>query len=211
MARKDNPDLESKKAEIISAYTEIVTSVRSVGLYPMVKRGIDLTLCALSVPIVLVAFLPYIIYRIMSGYSAFIDQDVFCGRRGKKIGVFSFSAQPLSKSSDAFDVVPSIYFSIYKELPKIYSVFIGDMSWVGPRLVGLNEHRYWEIAFPYSALRASVRPGVVGLAMVNANVVGSTLSFDEIADDLEYVKSMSLSLDSKILYSCAKMKSGCAK
>lgn len=80
------------------------------------------------------------------------------------------------------------------ELPELWSVFVGDMSLVGPRPLpadsplNIGDH---------GAERLSVRPGLTGWAQVNGNTL---LTADQkLALDLWYVRRRSIRLDFTIL------------
>ena len=80
------------------------------------------------------------------------------------------------------------------ELPQLWNVFLGDMSFVGPRPLLV---RYLERYNSEQARRHDVRPGITGWAQVNGR---NSLSWDEkFALDLWYVDNWSLWLDFKIL------------
>jgi lipopolysaccharide/colanic/teichoic acid biosynthesis glycosyltransferase len=80
------------------------------------------------------------------------------------------------------------------ELPQLWNVLIGDMSFVGPRPLLV---RYLERYSPEQARRHDVRPGISGWAQVNGR---NTLTWDEkFTLDLWYVDNWSLWLDFKIL------------
>ncbi len=78
------------------------------------------------------------------------------------------------------------------EIPQLWSVFLGRMSLVGPRPergVFLDE---------YPQIRLSVKPGLTGLAQVNARF--NLDRKEKIKYDLYYVQNPSLALDLKILF-----------
>jgi lipopolysaccharide/colanic/teichoic acid biosynthesis glycosyltransferase len=80
------------------------------------------------------------------------------------------------------------------ELPELWNVLRGDMSLVGPRPL-LTEYlpRYTRRQFR----RHEVLPGLTGLAQVNGR---NAISWDEKFDhDVQYVDTLSLGLDLKIL------------
>lgn len=80
------------------------------------------------------------------------------------------------------------------ELPQLWNVLRGDMSFVGPRPLLV---RYLERYSPEQARRHDVRPGITGWAQVNGR---NALTWDEkFKLDLWYVDNWSLLLDFKIL------------
>jgi lipopolysaccharide/colanic/teichoic acid biosynthesis glycosyltransferase len=91
------------------------------------------------------------------------------------------------------------------ELPQLWNVFIGDMSFVGPRPHALGSTAegalFWEAVPGYWA-RHAMKPGLTGLAQVRG-YRGATHCRDDIekrvAADLEYINSWSFWLDVKIL------------
>ncbi|MFL6577523.1 MAG: undecaprenyl-phosphate glucose phosphotransferase [Povalibacter sp.] len=89
------------------------------------------------------------------------------------------------------------------ELPQIFNVLFGTMSFVGPRphAVAHNE-QYRKIISGYM-LRHKVRPGITGWAQVHG-FRGETDTLDKMEQrvrfDLEYLRHWSLWLDAKILF-----------
>ena len=80
------------------------------------------------------------------------------------------------------------------ELPQLWNVFVGDMSFVGPRPLLV---RYLERYSPEQARRHDVLPGITGWAQVNGR---NALTWDEkFRLDLWYVDNWNLWLDFKIL------------
>ena len=80
------------------------------------------------------------------------------------------------------------------ELPSLWNVLRGDMSFVGPRPLLVA---YLDRYTPRQARRHEVRPGITGLAQARGR---NALSWDErFALDVEYVDSRSLALDARIL------------
>ncbi len=80
------------------------------------------------------------------------------------------------------------------ELPQLYNIMIGQMSFIGPRPL-LEE--YLGAYSSEQLKRHSVKPGITGWAQVNGR---NQLNLDEKVDyDLEYVNSISLRMDLKIL------------
>ncbi len=87
------------------------------------------------------------------------------------------------------------------ELPQIFNVFKGDMSFVGPR----PERPYFveqlSKEIPYFKFRHSVKPGITGWAQVRY-AYGASIedSIEKLQYDLYYVKNHSMFLDIMILF-----------
>ncbi|PWC05011.1 sugar transferase [Agromyces badenianii] len=81
------------------------------------------------------------------------------------------------------------------ELPELWNVLRGEMSFVGPRPLLMS---YLGRYSPEQARRHEVRPGITGLAQVSGrNAVGWDDRFEL---DVEYVDRRSLMLDAHILW-----------
>lgn len=81
------------------------------------------------------------------------------------------------------------------ELPQLWNVLVGDMSLVGPRpLVPHMLEPYPDVR----SLRCRVRPGITGLWQVNDRA-NNTHVFAMLPYDAEYVRSVNLWLDARIL------------
>ncbi|WP_315107601.1 sugar transferase [uncultured Microbacterium sp.] len=80
------------------------------------------------------------------------------------------------------------------ELPSLWNVFRGDMSFVGPRPLLVE---YLGRYTPEQARRHDVRPGVTGLAQVSGR---NTVAWeDRFRLDVDYVDRRSLALDARVL------------
>lgn len=85
------------------------------------------------------------------------------------------------------------------ELPQLFNVLKGDMSFIGPRPL-LCE--YLELYTPYQMRRHEVLPGISGLAQVNGR---NAITWEEKFDyDVYYVDHMSFWLDLRILFKTIK-------
>jgi sugar transferase (PEP-CTERM system associated) len=92
------------------------------------------------------------------------------------------------------------------ELPQLWNVLRGDMSFVGPRPERPHFVEKLRKVIPYYDERHAVRPGITGWAQVKFPY-GSTLEDAEgkLEYDLFYVKHMSLLLDVAIVLETAKV------
>ena len=92
------------------------------------------------------------------------------------------------------------------EVPQLWNVLRGDMSFVGPRPERPHFVHQLREVIPYYDERHSVRPGITGWAQVKFPY-GSTLedAEEKLEYDLYYVKHMSLLLDVAIVLETVKV------
>ena len=170
-----------------------------------IKRILDfcIALCALSIlwPILLV--ITMFLHFANKGASAFFTQE----RPGKDAKIFKVvkyktmtderdadgkllpDAQRLTKIGK---IVRSLSID---ELPQLFNVLKGDMSFVGPRPLLV---KYLPLYSKEQMRRHDVRPGITGWAQVNGrNAITHTKKFEY---DVWYVDNISFLLDIKILF-----------
>lgn len=81
------------------------------------------------------------------------------------------------------------------ELPEIFNILKGDMSFVGPRPLAVSYLNYYTQEEHH---RHDVRPGLTGLAQINGR---NGLSWeDKFRYDLQYIEQLSFVNDVKILF-----------
>ncbi|MBI2174595.1 MAG: sugar transferase [Candidatus Omnitrophica bacterium] len=90
------------------------------------------------------------------------------------------------------------------EMPQIFSIWKGDMSWVGPRALPINEVQIKETngyipddAIPGFDQRCGVRPGLTGMAQIYAP--RDVPRKHKFRYDLIYVQNQSFRLDLKLI------------
>jgi len=86
------------------------------------------------------------------------------------------------------------------ELPQVWNVLVGDMSFIGPRPERPTFVKRFEQTIPRYLERLAVAPGITGLAQVEG---GYDASEDDVrvklSHDLAYIENRSLPLDLEIL------------
>jgi lipopolysaccharide/colanic/teichoic acid biosynthesis glycosyltransferase len=92
------------------------------------------------------------------------------------------------------------------ELPQVFNVIRGDMSFVGPRPERPFFVDQLSKQIPYYSLRHSAKPGITGWAQVRYSY-GATIddAVEKLQYDLYYVKNHSLFLDLMILLSTVEV------
>jgi lipopolysaccharide/colanic/teichoic acid biosynthesis glycosyltransferase len=82
------------------------------------------------------------------------------------------------------------------ELPELISIAQGNMSFVGPRALELDEHRSLEELMPGFERRLQIRPGLTGLAPIYDK---SDDPYEKYKYDIEYLQRLSPLLDARLL------------
>jgi len=179
------------------------------------KRGLDLGLCLLlGPPAALVVALAGLAVWIESPGSPFYRQ-VRLGQHGRSFRMWKLrtmvpNAAAMEKDLAHLNELPWPDFKITRdpritrvgrflrrtsldELPQIWNVLWGDMSWVGPRPTnfGLADYQLWHTE------RLTVPPGITGLWQI---LERAQCDFDRrLRLDLAYVRGWRLGLDLAIL------------
>ena len=135
------------------------------------------------------------------------------GLNGEEILVYKFRsmtvcedgpvvAQATEKDSRVTPLGAFLRRTSLDELPQIFNVLEGKMSFVGPRPHAVAHNEEYRKLINGYMIRHKVRPGITGWAQVNG-LRGETSTIDKMQKrvqyDLEYLKNWSLWLDLKIL------------
>ena len=158
-----------------------------------------LTLLLFTFPLFILLLL---LLRKHNGGSAFFHQ-VRPGKHGQFFSIYKFKTMRDTRDTDGqllpdHQRITTIGRIVRKlsldELPQLWNVLKGEMSFVGPRPL-LPE--YLPLYSPEQFQRHAVSPGITGWAQVNGR---NKLSWKEKFDlDLYYVQHQSFALDLKIL------------
>lgn len=176
----------------------------------VVKRIFDIMLSSALViimsPILLAT---YLLVKIKLGSPAIFRQER-PGRYGRIFTMYKFRSMTDARDKSGVLLPDEIRLTSFgkflrktslDELPELFNILKGDMSFVGPRPLLV---RYLERYSPEQARRHEVKPGLTGWAQVNGR---NAISWEEkFKLDVWYVDHWSLWLDLKILcMTCGKV------
>jgi lipopolysaccharide/colanic/teichoic acid biosynthesis glycosyltransferase len=173
--------------------------------YVRIKRIIDL-IFALPAAIVALPFLLAlaVVIRIESHGAPIFSQQRM-GFRGKPFTLYKLRTMKHGEIGDHFtshnDIRITRLGAVLRryridELPQIWNIIRGDMSWIGPRPEALELAETYEENIPFYVYRHAVRPGISGWAAVHqGNVAQVDAATVKLQYDFFYIKYCSLWLD----------------
>lgn len=92
------------------------------------------------------------------------------------------------------------------ELPQLWNVIKGDMSFIGPRAEWDKLCKEYEEQIPFYNIRHSVKPGLTGWAQVRYPYgMGVEDALEKLRYDLYYIKHQNLAFDIMILFQTVKI------
>ncbi|MET0375629.1 MAG: sugar transferase [Rhizorhabdus sp.] len=82
------------------------------------------------------------------------------------------------------------------ELPQIFNIIAGQMSWIGPRPEAVSLSQWYENEIPFYLYRHIVRPGITGWAQVHQGHVTDLHAINyKLQYDFYYIKNFSVWID----------------
>ncbi|MGP1485118.1 MAG: undecaprenyl phosphate N,N'-diacetylbacillosamine 1-phosphate transferase [Campylobacter sp.] len=154
----------------------------------------------------LVATSPFMILTAILIYLKISREVIFRQQRpglnGKIFTIYKFKTMSDERGSDGELLADEIRLGRFgklirslslDELPQLFNVLKGDMSFIGPRPLLVE---YLPLYTPDQARRHDLRPGITGLAQVNGR--NSITWAQKFEFDVEYVDNLSFALDVKI-------------
>jgi lipopolysaccharide/colanic/teichoic acid biosynthesis glycosyltransferase len=183
--------------------------------YQIAKRVMDIALCLLILPLALPLLVIIAILVYVDSPGPVIFTQLRTGKGGRRFPMYKFrtmvpNAEELKAKYAHLNELSPPDFKITNdprvtrvgrilrktsldELPQLYNILEGTMSWVGPRPTSFSADTYhlWHTE------RLEVQPGLTGLWQVSGR---SDVDFDErLRLDIEYIERQSLWFDIRIL------------
>ncbi len=198
-------------------YEEIIEDLNQSLIVRYTKRLFDILFASLLCPILLLLTLIISVFiKLDSEGPVFFKQERI-GQGGKVYKIIKFRTmyrdadidRPRFTEKDDPRITPvgRILRRFHlDELPQVWNVLKGDMSFIGPRPEQAKIVREFEKEIPFYNYRHLVKPGITGWAQVNQGyAVGLIETIEKLEYDLYYVKNLSIWLDIVIVIKTIKM------
>lgn len=181
-------------------------SVLPSNLYLRMKRAVDLLLALILLPFVIFLILiAAIAIKLDSPGPVFFAQQ----RMGFRARIFTIyklrsmredqsDGSRFTKAGDPRITRVGHFLRKYRidELPQIWNILRGEMSWLGPRPEAVELADWYSTEIPFYIYRHAVRPGISGWAQVNqGNVAEVDAATLKLQYDFYYIKNFSPLLD----------------
>lgn len=210
-------DIMIKSASEIHLFDTSLLLSRNMGLtvdQRLLKRALDivlsLILIVLTAPIMLIVAL---LVKLYDGGPVFFKQDRLT-RNKKVFKVIKFRSMRVQnenaeyvmtrKNDDRITPVGKILRNIhFDELPQLFNILKGDMSFVGPRPECPHLAEEYRQIVPEFDYRLKVKAGLTGFAQVYGKY--NTAPYDKLKLDLTYIQNYSFWLDLKLILLTVKV------
>lgn len=181
-------------------------SVLPSNLYLKMKRALDLALALLLLPFVgLIILVAAIAIKFDSPGPVFFAQQRM-GFRAKIFTIYKLRSMRhedglgahFTQAGDPRITAVGHFIRKYRidELPQIFNILKGEMSWLGPRPEAVELADWYSTEIPFYIYRHAVRPGISGWAQINqGNVAEVNAATLKLQYDFYYIKNFSPLLD----------------
>jgi len=189
------------------------------GFYETIKRIFDVIL-----GIIFAVFTIVIFPVVAVGIKIFDPGPIFrhqarVGKNGKIFTLIKFRSLPISVEKNMINQMHKpdteeitsfgkfLRKSHWDELPQVWSVLRGDMSFIGPRPEKPNFVEQLSQEIPFYEMRHLIKPGITGWAQLHNPNAGPTIkeTLGKLQYDLYYVKNRSMFLDFSIALKTLKI------
>ena len=175
-------------------------------MYKYIKRLMDILLALIGL---IFAFIPMIVVAIaikLESKGPALFKQVRTGKDGKEFKLYKFRSMTVDNDVMNFKtenkitkVGKFIRKTSLDELPQLFNILKGEMSFIGPRPWIVE---YYNNFNAHQKRRVEVLPGITGLAQAtgrnNLNI------FEKINYDIEYVDNFSFKMDLKVVFKTIK-------
>lgn len=183
-------------------------------VYAFFKRGFDIVVSLLVGVVLLVPMLVISLIIVLDSKGSAIYKQERLGKNGKPFMMYKFRSmhtdaevkgpQWADKHDDRCTRVGRVIRKIHvDEFPQLLNIFLGQMSFVGPRPERAYFYDQFETYIHGFRNRLAVRPGLTGWAQVNGGY--DATPEQKIMLDMEYIQKRSPLMDAKCIFKTVKL------
>lgn len=203
------PDIVDKNRisdkEFIIEKPEISTS----PMYSAIKRSFDFIFSLIAIIVLLLPMLIIALIIVIDSEGSPIFRQERLGKDGIPFNIYKFRSMVLNAEADGprwaeeDDERCTRFGRILRktrldELPQLYNILKGDMSFVGPRPERAFFYDRFEQYIHGFKNRLMVTPGLTGYAQISGGY--SLLPEEKIVYDMDYIKNQSVGMDIKCIF-----------
>ena len=171
----------------------------------IIKRAIDIIIALIYIVVFLPLYIIIFILIFLGDFNNPIFKQNRVGRNKNTFLLYKFRSMPVNTGDVASSEVSKIKVTRFgkfirrtnlDEIPQVFNVLFGDMSFIGPRPSILSQKDLIDLRQKYNVYKS--RPGLTGYAQVNSY---DFMPIEEkVKFDSEYVRKISFLLDCKIFF-----------
>lgn len=203
-------DTDGRKKEYF--IEEVIPEKKRV--YAFFKRGFDIVVSLLVGIVLLIPMLIVSLIILLDSKGPAIYKQERLGKNGKPFMMYKFRSmrtdaevkgpQWADKHDDRCTRVGRVIRKIHvDEFPQLLNIFLGQMSFVGPRPERAYFYDQFETYIHGFRNRLAVRPGLTGWAQVNGGY--DATPEQKIMLDMEYIQKRSPLMDAKCIFKTVKL------
>jgi exopolysaccharide biosynthesis polyprenyl glycosylphosphotransferase len=206
------PDVLVKGSEAVHLFDTPLLLTREHALsveQRMVKRLFDIILSVLLIVITSPIMLLTAIAVKLTDFGPVLYRQTRCTAGGREFRILKFRsmrvdaekdgvARLASRHDDRITPVGRFIRAVrIDELPQLFNIFIGDMSFIGPRPERPEIIEEYVQKMPEFVFRMKMKAGLAGYAQVYGKY--NTTPYDKLKLDLSYIENYSIWLDLKLM------------
>jgi FlaA1/EpsC-like NDP-sugar epimerase/lipopolysaccharide/colanic/teichoic acid biosynthesis glycosyltransferase len=175
------------------------------------KRWFDIAFSLLVLPVAVFILIPVcLIYPLFGGWSM-IFRHYRIGQGDRKFYLYKIRSLKKNHNNPRAGMVKGdgtvipvmgkfLRQTRIDELPQIWNILRGDMSWVGPRPEQAEFVETCQKRYPAYGARHAVKPGITGLAQINNPDATIDDHQEKLVHDLAYIQTATVWMDLRILW-----------
>ncbi len=212
-------DVIMQEAEHIQSFDSPVLYVNRKVLAPeyfLIKRAFDILFSFIGIVILSPLFVILSLCIMLYDRGPAFYKQVRLTKNGKKFKILKFRSMRVDAEKDGIarlssgendDRITPIGRFVRKcrldELPQLFNIFIGDMSFVGPRPERPEIAEQYDKTMPDFKMRLQVKAGLTGYAQVYGKY--NTDPYNKLELDLLYIKNMSILTDLRLMFATVEI------